>query len=64
MEENVEIINLPGVKENISSILDKTVFSLGVYPSFSEFVESLNNKSTPSSPIRANLVKSISLYLL
>ena len=58
--EKVEIINLPWAFSNTSWIESKTFFSLGVYPSFSALVESLNKRSTPSLPNSAILLSSIS----
>ena len=55
------MINLPGAFEKTSSIELMTDFSLGVYPSFSAFVESARRRSTPSSPIRAILLNEISV---
>ena len=58
--EKVETINLPAALSNTSWIESITFFSLGVYPSFSAFVESDNNRSTPPIPRFAILEISIS----
>ena len=50
--EKVEMIRRLGALSKISLIESKTFFSLGVQPSFSAFVESASNKSTPSWPKR------------